>query len=156
MLKNRMDADDVAQEVFIKIWKNIDDVNFLAAKSWIMKTTHNMCIDVLRKRGIELRRETVIDECFEETYAADKTDNDPYIKYQLKVMNEALKEAIQKLPENLKSVFILYEIQNLKYKEISSALDMPLNSVKVYLLRARKKLQQELKKDEINGVVNYE
>ena len=56
-----------------------------------------------------------------------------------------VKEAIQRLPENLRSVFVLYEIEEMKYKEISKALDLPVNSVKVYLLRARKKLQEELK-----------
>ena len=50
MMKNRMDADDVTQEVLIKIWKNIDSFNYLSAKSWIMKTTHNLCIDYLRKK----------------------------------------------------------------------------------------------------------
>jgi RNA polymerase sigma-70 factor (ECF subfamily) len=156
MLKNRMDAEDVTQEVFIRIWKNIDGVNVLSAQTWIMKTAHNLCIDTLRKRGIEVKRETAIDECFEETYAGDNRENDPSIRYQLKVMNEAIKEAIKKLPENLKSVFVLYEIENLKYKEISKTLDIPLNSVKVYLMRARKKLQEELKKKEIHGAINYE
>lgn len=156
MVRNRMDADDVTQEVLIKIWRNIEGVKYLSASSWIIKTTHNQCIDLLRKRGIDVKRETVIDEYFEETYEGNKIENDPYIKYQLKNMNEKIKEAIQKLPENLKSVFVLYEIQNLKYSEISSALDIPLNSVKVYLLRARKKLQHELKESEITGVMNYE
>ena len=156
MLKNRMDADDVTQEVLIKIWQNIDDVNFLSAGTWIIRTTHNRCIDLLRKRGVEIRREVADDELFEETFEGNNRENDPYIKYQLKHMSEKIKEAIQRLPENLKSVFVLYEIQNLKYSEISKALDIPLNSVKVYLLRARKRLQQELKREEISGMVNYE
>jgi RNA polymerase sigma-70 factor (ECF subfamily) len=156
MVRNRMDADDITQEVLIKIWKGIEGVNFLSASSWIIRTTHNQCIDVLRKRGVELRREAVIDEVFEETYEGRRTENDPYIKYQLKHMSERIKEAVQRLPENLRSVFVLYEMQDLKYSEIAEALDIPLNSVKVYLLRARRKLQEELKKKDISGVLNYE
>ena len=64
------------------------------------------------------------------------------------MMASKIKEAIQRLPENLRSVFVLYEIEGMKYKEISRALELPLNSVKVYLLRARKKLQEELREYE--------
>ena len=53
LLQNRMDADDVTQEVLIKVWKHIGDFNILAAKTWIMRTTHNLCIDYLRKRKSE-------------------------------------------------------------------------------------------------------
>ena len=153
MLKNRMDAEDVTQEVLIKIWKNIDGVNLLSAKTWIMKSTHNLCIDVLRKRAVEMKREVVIDEYFEETFEGNNVENDPYNKFQLSFMSRKIKEAVQKLPENLKSVFVLYEIHNLKYREISKTLDIPINSVKVYLLRARKKLQEDLKRNELGEAV---
>jgi RNA polymerase sigma-70 factor (ECF subfamily) len=72
-------------------------------------------------------------------------ENRPEIITEQSINTEKIKEAIQKLPENLKSIFVLYEIEGFKYREISQILDIPLNSVKVYLLRARKKLQEELK-----------
>ena len=61
MMKNRMDADDITQEVFIKIWNNINNFNIKAAKSWIMRTTHNLCIDYLRKQQTSQKREVNID-----------------------------------------------------------------------------------------------
>lgn len=145
MLKDKMDADDVTQEVMIRIWKNVDNFNVLAAKTWILKTTHNLCIDYLRKRKSYTMRGYSIDEMFEESYEAEGIRNDPYILSHLKIMTDKIKEAIKKLPENLRSVFVLYEIQGFKYREISKSLDIPLNTVKVYILRARKKLQEELK-----------
>lgn len=148
-----MDAEDVTQEILIKIWKNIDGVNVLSAKTWIMRTTHNLCIDVLRKRAVETKREVVIDEYFEETYEGDNSENDPFNKFQLSVMSQMIKEAVEKLPANLKSVFVLYEIHNLKYTEISKTLGIPLNSVRVYLLRARKKLQEELNKNQLSEAI---
>ena len=69
------------------------------------------------------------------------------------MITSKVKEIIQLLPENLKSVFVLYEIEGLKYKEISKTLDMPINTVKVYLLRARKKLQEELRNYETHEVL---
>ena len=148
MLKNRMDADDVTQEVMIRIWQNIDKFNILAAKTWIIKTTNNLCVDYLRRRAVAVKRELEIDEFFEKTYSKNHNSENPYLITHFKMIASKVKEAIQCLPENLRSVFVLYEIEEMKYKEISKALDMPINSVKVYLLRARKKLQEELKEYE--------
>lgn len=145
MLKNKMDADDVTQEVLIKIWLNLDKFMPSSVASWIMKTTHNLCIDYLRKRSVELKRTFEIDETAKEIIPDIKNENDPVIVTHFKMIGEKIKEAIKRLPEQLRSVFVLYEIEGLKYIEISQVLDMPLNSVKVYLLRARKKLQEELR-----------
>lgn len=152
MLKNKMDADDVTQEVMIRIWKNMDKFNILAAKAWVIKTTHNLCIDYLRRRKTVMTRETGIDEYFEETYEAEHTNHDPLIKTHLAMMTSKIKEAITKLPETLRSVFVLYEIQGFKYREISNSLGLPINTVKVYIMRARKKLQEELKNYEPHEV----
>jgi len=140
-----MDADDVTQEVMIRIWQNIDKFNILAAKTWIIKTTNNLCIDYLRRRSVAVKREFEIDEFFEDTYSKNHDSENPYLITHFKMIALKVKETIQRLPENLRSVFVLYEIEEMKYKEISMALDLPINSVKVYLLRARKKLQKELR-----------
>jgi len=153
MLKNKMDADDVTQEVMIRIWKNIDTFNALAAKTWIMKTTNNLCIDYLRRRSIAVKRENEIDEVFEDTFSTNSNGDNPYLVTHIKMMVSEVKEVIKRLPDNLRSVFVLYEIEGMKYKEISKVLDLPLNSVRVYLLRARKKMQEELKVYETEEVV---
>jgi RNA polymerase sigma-70 factor (ECF subfamily) len=144
MLRNRMDADDVTQEVLIKLWRNIDNFNMNAAGSYIMKMTHNHCIDYLRKRNHMQKKEMEIDDIFEETYKIDDDHNDPEIMVFSENLNQKLKDAIERLPLHLKSIFVMYQMQGMKYKEISRTLDIPLNSVKVYLMRARIKLQKEL------------
>lgn len=152
MLKNRMDADDVTQEVLIRIWKNLDKFNMMAAKTWIMKTTYNLCIDYLRKRALALNREYELDEETAESVGSTKSEDNPFLLTHLNMMAAEIKKAIMNLPDNLRSVFILYEIEGMKYREISKALEMPVNSVKVYLMRARKKLQEELKRYEPHEV----
>lgn len=143
MLKNRMDADDVTQEVLIRIWKNIGQFNILAAKTWIMKTTHNLCIDYLRKRNSDYSKNPFsVDDVSE--FIENKDEQNPMLKVEGEITELKIKESIKILPESLKSVFVLYELQNMKYKEISKTLDMPINTVKVYLLRARKQLQNKL------------
>lgn len=144
MMKNKMDADDVTQEVFIKIWQNIDKFNFHSAKAWIFRTTYNLCIDYLRKQKSAAKVFEYSDENIFNLSSNDRNSDNPYFQTHLKFMDEKIKNAIQNLTENYRSIIILYEIQNLKYKEISKILDMPINSVKVNLLRARKKLREKL------------
>ena len=148
-----MDADDVTQEVLIKLWKNLDNFNLNAAGSYIMRITHNLCIDYLRRRNISVNREIDMDNFFEETYPNTEDLNNPDAMIEQKNLNTKLNKAIENLPENLKSIFVMYQMQGMKYKEISKVLDIPINSVKVYLMRARIKLQKELKefKDEVTA-----
>lgn len=144
MLKNKSDAEDITQEVLIKTWENMDKFEFSKAKQWIIRTTYYACIDLLRKRKIvdDLIYEPDDDEDFE----LPNTDllNNPLAKMENETLKERLNEAIQNLPEKLRTVFILYELNDMKYKEISETLNIPINSIKVFLLRARKKLQLEL------------
>ena len=143
MVKNRMDADDITQEVLIKIWKNINHFNILAAKTWIMKTTHNLCIDYLRKRSSDITKNPFsVDDVSD--FIENKEEDSPMLITENKLTYSKIKVAITLLSENQKSVFVLYEIQGMKYKEISKTLEMPINTVKVYLLRARKQLQNNL------------
>ena len=143
MLKNRMDADDVAQEVLIRIWKNINRFNILAARTWIMKTTHNLCIDYLRKRKSDsVKTPYSIDDV--KDFVENKEEENPVLDLENKITERSVEEAIRRLPENLRSVFVLYEIDKMKYKEISKTLEIPINSVKVNLFRARKQLQIQL------------
>ena len=153
MLQNKFDAEDVTQEVLIKIWKNLGKFNILAAKAWIIKTTHNLCIDQLRKRNVSSNREFSIDEDMSEIIIDKNRMNDPMVKSHTNIMIEKIKSKIEKLPENLRSVFVLYEIHGLKYREISKSLGIPINSVKVYLMRARKQIQKELKHYELQEVI---
>jgi len=152
MLKNRMDADDVTQEVLIKIWKNIGKFNILAAKTWIMKTTHNLCIDYLRKRKAEiLKNPFSVDDISE--FIENREEQNPMSQVEGELSESKIKETIKLLPENLRSVFILYEIHGMKYKEISKSLELPINSVKVYIMRARKMLQNQLNKEILQEVI---
>lgn len=148
MLKDKDDAEDAAQEALIRIWENLDKFNLMAAKTWILRTTHNICIDKLRRRKREFDNTISINENIEETIGDESSTNNPFTNTYLRMMNNKINEHIEELPENLKSVFVLYEVQGFKYKEISKILDIPINSVKVYLLRARKKLQEGLREYE--------
>ncbi len=138
-LKNEMDAEDVSQEVWLKVWNNIDNFSWTKAKAWILKTTHNSAIDILRKRKKDFNEitenevELIQDESFE---------SNPGRIAEARSSLTNIEDAISRLPEQLRSVFLLYEIEGFKYREIAEILKIPVNSVKVYLMRARIKLQE--------------
>lgn len=144
MVKNRMDAEDVTQEVMIRIWQNINKFKFAAARAWIMRTTHNLCLDYLRLRGRKFNREVSIDDNFSLRIADERDAVMPDKVLNRNLIDQKIKTAVENLSEKIKSPFILYELQGFKYTEISKILDMPLNSVKVNILRARKQLQKDL------------
>ena len=146
MMKNQMDAEDVTQEVLIRTWMNISKFKFYAAKSWMMRTTHNLCIDYLRK-NIKLNYNQIqIEEDYHEEIADTELDGNPEKLADKIITDEVINSAIKNLSERIRSPFILYEIEGFKYKEISQILDIPLNTVRVNILRARKQLQKELRK----------
>ena len=127
--------------------------NFYAASAWMMRTTHNLCIDYLRRNKMQFQREVSIDDNLSERIEDKKHNDMPEKKLSQNILNEKIKNAVENLPERLKSPFVLYELQGFKYKEISKILDIPLNSVKVNILRARKQLQKDLKiyaREELN------
>ncbi len=144
MVKNHMDAEDITQEVMIRTWQNINKFKFIAARAWIMRTTHNLCLDYLRRQGRKFKREVQIDDNLSNKIVDERSDVIPDEILNQNFIDSKIKNAVEILPGNLKSSFVLYELQGFKYKEISKILDIPLNSVKVNILRARKQLQKEL------------
>jgi RNA polymerase sigma-70 factor, ECF subfamily len=145
MVRSQMDAEDITQEVMIRIWQNINKFNFLAARAWIMRTTHNLCIDYLRRNKKQYQKEIPIDDNLSERIEDKRNAVMPDEVLNQSLLDKNIKRAVDSLQERLKSPFVLYELQGFKYKEISKILDMPLSSVKVNILRARKQLQKELK-----------
>lgn len=74
----------------------------------------------------------------------DKSATDPREATDRASFRQEIDVALQGLTENLRSVFILHEINGLRYREVAETLDIPINSVKVYLSRARAQLKQRL------------
>ena len=105
-----------------------------------MKTTRNYCLDVIRGRARE-----VVMAGSEEDYSIhhlESNDASPAQSFALKETREFIDRALNNLPDPLRSSFILYEINGLKYREIADVLGLPINSVKVNISRARIKLRE--------------
>ena len=138
LLANQADAEDATQEVLLRLWNRLPRMNPFNLKSWLMQTTRYYCLDQIRRRT-----NRAAPMLLDEEILADQPDEsavDPGTAADSSFRLEQARSLLLKLPENLRSVFVLYEVNGLRYREIADVLGMPINSVKVYLSRAREKL----------------
>ena len=143
-LGDQEDAQDVTQEVLVRLWKNWERIESERVEPWIIHVTRNASIDVLRKRSAY--RNVVQEDA--EGEATDRMPSlapSPHETVEDSDFQVHLRRALSTLAEPYRSIVVLREIQDFKYEEISSALELPLNTVKVYLHRGRRKLREALK-----------
>lgn len=140
MVNNQDDANDLAQEVFIKVYKNLDkyfpDFKF---STWIVKITTNHVIDYRRKK----KYETVSMEEVEYRLVSENSPEEDCLKKEQSVV---LNQLLNNLPDIYKVPIVLYHQQGLSYQEISETINEPLSKVKNRIFRGRKILKEELLK----------
>ncbi|MFB6274378.1 MAG: RNA polymerase sigma factor [Salinibacter sp.] len=141
MLKNTAAAQDVTQEVLVKLWEHQDDLDEDGLGAWLTCVTRNACIDKLRAR--QRRRKTVTVDS-DGVDRAESPSRTPDRHAETEDLRDHVLDALDRVDDPYRRVVALRELQGLKYKEIAETLDMPLNTVKVYIHRGRKKLRAEL------------
>lgn len=135
---NVMAAEDVVQEVFIKVWKKEKDLLKIDNKeAWCMTVTRNLALDHLRKRK-------VIHEDVTEHYAIADKEMTPHVALQSSDTMVLIKNAIDELPDAQKQVIHLREVEGYTYQEIAEITGYSIDKVKVYLHRARIALRNKL------------
>jgi len=140
-LGNREDAEDAAQEVFLKAFTAIGSFRCDSKLSvWLYRITGNVCVDALRRRkdavslsdaegdGAEGESE-IPDERFDPAALAERRD-----------LREQVGAALRKLPEDAREILLLRELGGQSYDEIAETLSLDPGTVKSRLFRARKKL----------------
>jgi RNA polymerase sigma-70 factor (ECF subfamily) len=136
---NQQDAEDLAQEIFLKMWRNLKkfkkEKNF---KSWLFTIAKNTCFDFLRKkkRSLTLNVENL-------KIIADFTPS-PIEIFEKENLMEKLKGEIEKLPFKMKQVMDLYYNSGLNFREISEILGEPVNTIKSRHRRAISRLKKTI------------
>lgn len=149
MLRNENEIEDVAQEVFIKVYKNLDKFNGDSSLyTWIYKIATNLCLDQIKKRKeviyIDEKLQLNDGEVEFQIPSDEKLQDEIYEQKELK---QKLESCIDKLPEKQKAMIVLRDIKGLSYDEIAEILDLKLGTVKSQINRARLKLKELLEKD---------
>ena len=149
-LKNRDDALDLSQEVFIQVYNNLaqfrGDSQF---STWIYRVTYNKCVDMLRKTQ-KLRRNVVMstdDENFFETRDRRASIEENYEGRETLV---TVMKIIDTLPSEQRDVVVLRYIKDLSYSQIADVLEIAEGTVKSRLNRARLKIKEQLKESGTN------
>jgi len=143
-LGDRVEAEDVTQEVLIRLWRNLDRIEPQGMWPWLLRVTRNAAIDTLRRRGT-YRSFQEEDPEGEAAQRAPSRMPGPDALAESADLQRQLVRALRELPEPYRSIVVLREIQDLRYDEIASALDLPLTTVKVYLHRGRRMLRRRLR-----------
>jgi RNA polymerase sigma-70 factor (ECF subfamily) len=152
MLSNREDALDAAQEVFVKIYKNIGGFKGKSSLStWIYRIVSNVCNDILRKRRKNTNVISISTSAQEddENKDFDITDTNPTPEELLELSEQqrVVRTAISELSDEYREIVTLCDIEQLSYDEISQILKCPVGTVKSRLNRARSALKKKLIKN---------
>jgi RNA polymerase sigma-70 factor (ECF subfamily) len=145
ILGDEQDAMDAAQEALIRVYTKIHSYEEKALfKTWVQRIVTNICIDKFRRKKpvVSIDAHNMVfptENHVEEALIAGHVAKD-------------IREAIDKLPEHHRAVVVLRYLQDFSYNEIAESLDLPLNTVKSYLFRARQQLQTLLQDYQKGGV----
>lgn len=148
MTGDHHDAEDISQEVFIKVFRHIKKFRKDSAlKSWIYQITVNTCIDVQRKKFKKpqvLMEGSEMDSLQQESTWAGTRNTDPERHAEANMIQQRIQQLLHKVSPKERSAFVMRYYNELKTSEIAKILDVSTNTIKSLLFRARKKLQKEL------------
>ncbi|MBQ4515278.1 MAG: sigma-70 family RNA polymerase sigma factor [Clostridia bacterium] len=152
MLGNMADAEDAAQDIFVRVFRSISGFNEQAAFStWIYRIATNVCLDILRKKKRQNEQNTISIHRGEENdeYELPIEDNQPspYEQAQKSAAMKALEKALNQLGDEQKMVIILRDINGLSYEEIAEITNCTLGTVKSRINRSRLTLRKLLEND---------
>ena len=134
VLKNREDAEEMAQESFIKAFKSLSSFKGKAKFStWLYRITYNNCISEVRKKKLNY-------VSADDVQLKDETEEINLDGIPEENRSKVIKAALEKLPESEYALTLLYYFEEKSIEEISSVTKMSESNVKVKLFRARKKL----------------
>ncbi len=140
MVKSEPEAQDIVQEVLIRVWNRRKDLGQLDnLEAWCMRITRNLSLDKLKSK--HMSKTSGMEEGFDVSQNNEMT---PYRSAEMKDTMKNITGLISSLPEKQKQVIHLRDIEGYSYKEISEVLEIDMNQVKVNLFRARKTLKENL------------
>ena len=146
MLGSNSEVEDVAQQVFIRVWKSAGRyVPRAKFTTWLLKITRNLVFNEMRRSkrqaNIPIQSET------EETILLrDETTQAPDASLLEGELQKAIEEAIATLPETQRMALVLRRYEELSYEEIADVLELSVPAVKSVLFRARTDLREKLRR----------
>ena len=137
---NDADAADAAQDALVRVWKRGLDIEEPRRRAWCARVSRNASLDLLRRRAVRPAplRGDMPDPADDSALTDERTEATE--------IRREIDAALGQLGEPYRSIVVLREIEGLAYAEIADALDLPLNTLKVYLHRARRQLRDAIRR----------
>jgi RNA polymerase sigma-70 factor, ECF subfamily len=136
MMKNDQDAQDVVQEAYLRAFRFFGGYHGDTGKAWMLKIVRNVCLNHFAHRAAEGNVVPIDDNSLEVEDLAPL----PSAALAQKGAIDAVRSAIEGLPDDFRAVIVLREIDGLSYKEIAEVTDLPIGTVMSRLARARQHL----------------
>jgi RNA polymerase sigma factor (sigma-70 family) len=149
MVENKEDRKDLAQDIYLKAYKNLPGFRFGSKLStWIAQIAYNTCLDHVRKKKLVLQdnfddHDTEKLPGINNSLSSEPNANTGIFKKELSAI---LKMEIEKLSPIHKTLITLYHNEEMSYEEIAQVTQLPEGTLKSYLFRARKALKNSLLK----------
>lgn len=138
IVRSDQDAQDIVQEAYVRALKGFQGFHGVNARGWLLTIVRNTAYSWLRQRSqvsnLISFDQSVHAQPFEEPSSESIHDE----------RMQQLHQALQQLPANLREVLVLYEVEGWSYKQLASALNLPIGTVMSRISRARRRLQRAL------------
>lgn len=146
MLGSNADVEDIAQQVFIRVWKSAGRYVARAKfTTWLLKITRNLVFNEMRRAKRHPHLPVQIEPDSEEIPLKDEVTATPDATLLQNELQQAIEKAIELLPDTQRMALVLRRYEELSYEEIADILDLSVPAVKSLLFRARTELRERLK-----------
>jgi len=153
MIPNDEDARDLAQEAFVRAFRNLDrfdpDRKF---SSWLFRIAHNLCIDHYRRRKLDTVPLVRTSGGEEETWDLPDGESDPSREFSDRERSRRLLALVESLPPLYRSVILFRHQQGLSYEEIAETMELPLGTIKARIHRAHRLLREKLLRQGVDWI----
>lgn len=143
MISQQADAEDIAQETFLRLWTHAHrwQADKAAVSTWLHRIAHNLCVDLLR------RDKSAINMALDDEHADPALSSEQLIS--LDADRVSLQLAISTLPERQRSALIMTHYQGLSDKVVADIMDVSVDALESLLARARKTIKVRLLHDKL-------
>ena len=152
MVSNRDDAEDLAQEAFVRAFRAIKTFRREAnLRTWLYRIATNLCVDKYRRAGLERQLLVPMEQKLKdgdgEPVAIDLPDStfDPQQVYERTELQAEIHRCLLRLPDKLRSAILLFDMEGMSYEEIAETVACPVGTVKSRIFNARVQLREMLR-----------
>lgn len=139
ILKDEADAEEAVQQVFFKLWERAEHLSFSGSvAAYLYRAVHNQCLNQLKHQQVKANHQLHV------AYSMKNESVNGPVKMISKELEQKIREALNELPEQCRTIFQLSRFEEMKYREIADQLDISIKTVENQMGKALKQLRLKL------------